>query len=124
MNRKHFFKIVLALWVLALSLACAETADTLTQNDLAALLRAEDNVIGLRVKIEAAFAGRQVNQDGDTYALFIARNADTTFLFLLPHTEDIETVEMLEGTIFKVDLQEQNIRDQRIYAVWLEGGAQ
>lgn len=120
MNPKHIFIVGLSAWLFVLCLVYAETPDAVTRDDLATRLRAEETVIGLMISIEAVFAGQQTDADGNTYTLFIARNSNTTLLLLLPYTETTKHRELLEGTILHVELQEQDIRDHRIYAIWID----
>lgn len=122
-NSKHLAAVILFAWAMVLAMASAENSNRLSAEDLAIQLRAGEDLIGEMLTLEADYVGNQTDPEGNIYALFISRMFNTTLLFLLPHAEDIEALESVEGTILRVELQEQDLRDHRIYAIWIEASS-
>ncbi len=117
---KYLASVSLLAWAMTLSIAAAKESKLMSAEDLVTRLRAGEDVIGEMLTVDADYMGNQTDPEGNIHALFVSRALNTTLLLLLSHTEDIEGLESLEGTILRVELQEQDLRDHRIYAIWID----
>ena len=126
MSRKWITLLSLICCVAAWSPLLAEEDSALTREVLSTRLRAGENLTGQSLRIAVEYVGNQIDEEGHSYALFIARDDQAVFLCLLPLIEihqDLSTTQVIDGRILRVELQEQDLRDHRTYAIWLEKSA-
>ncbi len=123
MSLKRILTISLLGCVAALQPAVAEEDSALTREELAERLRASEDVTGRLLTIEVEYAGTQVDQDGQAHELYVSRDENTVFLCLFETSDeeqDPASLETITGRILRIELQKQDLRDHRIYAIWIE----
>ena len=123
MNHKHFILALGVLcWIAAPSPVPAGNEAALSLPELSARLRSNDPVEGLQVTVEVQYVGTQVDQERRSHALFMARDHNTVVLFIpTPPIEPHEraSTRKLTGRIDRVELQDRDLRDRRLYTIWL-----
>ncbi len=121
MNHRVVYMAV--LMVGGLFRAAVAEEPVLTRAGLTAALRAGEPVVGRIVDLQAVYVGVQTDRDGQTHHLFTSRTDNTLYLSYFAGTErgrvpGEET--RFKGRIIRVELQDQDLRDHRTYAIWVD----
>ncbi len=106
-------------------LTSAASADDaiLTRSQLTTALRAGEQVVGRTVRMDATYEGMQTDQHGNQHPLFVSRDDGTRYVCYFAGSERGRTrgaTSRFTGRIVRVELQEVDLRDQRLYAIWID----
>ena len=89
---------------------------------LTASLRRDESVAGQVVRLDAVYAGVQTDRQGRTHHLFQSQDTNTLYLCYFQGTErgrEPGAMNTFTGRVIRVELNGQDLRDNRIYALWL-----
>ncbi len=115
--------MILVLMILSTIATFAQDDIALTRAELSTLLRSGEPVVGRLLTLEVEYGGKQIDKAGRAHLLFMSRDEHTLYLcFLMEGSPQLSTRkrQTITKRIVRVELQEQNLRDHRIYALWLE----
>lgn len=121
MNHKVMCMIV--LMGTSLSVGAVAEEPVLTRAGLTATLRAGEPVVGRIVDMKAVYVGVQTDRDGELHHLFTSRDENTLYLCYFAGTERGRMPgeeARFTGRILRVELQDQDLRDHRTYAIWID----
>jgi len=120
MNNK--IKILILFCGLLAATATAENP-VMTRTQMTAALRAGENITNRTVQIAAVYEGVQTDRQGRPHYLFKSQDTNTLYLCYFQGTESgrekgVESI--FTGKVSRVELNDQDLRDNRIYAVWID----
>ncbi len=115
--------IVKALLTAMLAVIVRAEEVPMPQTALTAALRAGESVLGRHAQITVGYKGVQTDRDGRVHHLFTARDEHTVYLCYIMGSErgrEPGREHSFTGRVSRIELQEQDLRDKRIYALWLD----
>ena len=98
----------------------------MTRTQMTVALRAGENIVNRIVEMSAVYEGVQTDRQGQPHYLFKSQDTNTLYLCYFQGTESGREKEMesaFTGRITRVELNDQDLRDSRIYAVWIDVSA-
>ncbi len=116
-------KINILILFCGLAAAVAAEEPVMSRTQMTAALRADESVINRTVEIAAVYEGVQTDRQGQPHYLFKSQDSNTLYLCYFQGIESGREKGMkssFTGRVTRIELNDQDLRDNRIYAVWID----